>query len=99
MRAPPIPGCLRGCRESAACRIIRTPPSLKLRRAQRHSPGEVFAEPVRMITSTQRCSRVLAVAVLVLLATSAGAILVAADLAPACGILGIAVGGGRLRHQ
>src|SRR5450631_1723513 len=43
-------------------------------------------------------SRILAVAVLVLLAASAGTILVAADLAPSGGILRVAVGGGR-GHQ
>src|SRR6266545_6585489 len=44
-------------------------------------------------------SAVFAVAVLVLLAAAAGTILVAADLAPACGIVGIAIGGSGLGHQ
>src|ERR1700733_9351299 len=50
----------------------------------------------------EKSSRILAVAVLVLLAATAGTILIAADLAPACRIVRIAMLGGNAilgRHQ
>src|ERR1700730_15899096 len=43
--------------------------------------------------------RIPPVAMLIPLAASAGAILVAADLAPAGGVLRIAIGGSRCRHR